>query len=328
MRQLVLDDIIQRIFSTVGFARGSDEQWQSAPKQCRQWQEVYDLLYGLPPETRAAKASSLYWPHIWLSVQRESWEEIKTLHTDGNEADIVDINEELEGDWQLEYPYEIDWFRAAFELVGGTLYFSLLPKESCLLLKLDQYLVSGPLDLDDEEVRQGFEDYTDWATTALRQELERLLDGSDAYRDALEQRLPKRERYGKLRRQDFWEVASDTEHFLRDELTQEDVARFIAISDGLTGDIALRDLTLNDFLRFCAICYEGAGYDFIGLTPRDQYLAKADGRHDGLLDITPTSSQALRDWFSVGHRGGHPWEIVRGGNDQNCFGPMASQHSL
>jgi len=101
---------------------------------------------------------------------------------------------------------------------------------------------------------------------------------------------------------------------LRDELTQEEVARFIAISDRLTGDTALRALILNDFLRFCAICYEGGGYDFIGLTPRDQYLAKADGRHDGLLDITPTSSQALKDWFSVGHRGRHSWEIVKGGN--------------
>jgi hypothetical protein len=37
-------------------------------------------------------------------------------------------------------------------------------------------------------------------------------------------------------------------------------------------------------------------------------------RHDGLLDINPNSSKALKEWYLSGHGGGHPWEILRGGN--------------
>ncbi len=40
----------------------------------------------------------------------------------------------------------------------------------------------------------------------------------------------------------------------------------------------------------------------------------ADGRHDGLLEIDPDSKAALAKWFRSNPKGGHPWEIARGGN--------------
>src|SRR5690606_35595761 len=44
----------------------------------------------------------------------------------------------------------------------------------------------------------------------------------------------------------------------------------------------------------------------------------ADGRHEGLLEINPNSTTEFADWIDGKHqkrsRGGHPWEIKRGGN--------------
>ena len=48
------------------------------------------------------------------------------------------------------------------------------------------------------------------------------------------------------------------------------------------------------------------------------YAHYADGRHEGLLDIDPKSAREFADWIDGTHpkrgRGGHPWEIKRGGN--------------
>ena len=48
------------------------------------------------------------------------------------------------------------------------------------------------------------------------------------------------------------------------------------------------------------------------------YSRYADGRHEGLLDIDLDSEQEFADWIDGKHPkrsgGGHPWEIMRGGN--------------
>ena len=53
-------------------------------------------------------------------------------------------------------------------------------------------------------------------------------------------------------------------------------------------------------------------------TNREMYERYADGRHEGLLDIDPDSGKEFADWIDGKHprrgRGGHPWEIKRGGN--------------
>jgi hypothetical protein len=61
------------------------------------------------------------------------------------------------------------------------------------------------------------------------------------------------------------------------------------------------------------------------------YERYADGRHEGLLDIDPHSTQEFADWIDGNHpkrtRGGHPWEIKRGSNtthiDLHVFRPNA-----
>ena len=81
-------------------------------------------------------------------------------------------------------------------------------------------------------------------------------------------------------------------------------------------------MTADDYFQYCKIAYIAAKrkQDSIdkSLSGREMYKLYADGRHEGLLDIDPSSEAEFSDWIDGLHpkrqRGGHPWEIKRGGN--------------
>ena len=81
-------------------------------------------------------------------------------------------------------------------------------------------------------------------------------------------------------------------------------------------------MTADDYFQYCKIAYIAAKrkQDSIdkSLSGREMYKLYADGRHEGLLDIDPSSEAEFSDWIDGIHpkrqRGGHPWEIKRGGN--------------
>jgi len=84
----------------------------------------------------------------------------------------------------------------------------------------------------------------------------------------------------------------------------------------------VKTMTANDFFDYCKIAYiaaaEKKGQVNKALSGKALYEIYADGRHEGLLDIDPTSESEFSDWIDGTHpkrdRGGHPWEIKRGGN--------------
>ncbi|MCB1073302.1 MAG: hypothetical protein KDK96_09420, partial [Chlamydiia bacterium] len=92
-------------------------------------------------------------------------------------------------------------------------------------------------------------------------------------------------------------------------------------------------MTANDYFEYCRIAYLAGKRrnEHIDktLTGREMYKCYADGRHEGLLEINPNSITEFADWIDDKHpkrsRGGHPWEIKRGGNtthiDLNVFRP-------
>ena len=81
-------------------------------------------------------------------------------------------------------------------------------------------------------------------------------------------------------------------------------------------------MTADDYFEYCRLAYIAARRkeDKMdeSLSGREMYTQYADGRHEGILDIDPSSPQEFADW--IDHKntkrgaGGHPWEIKRGGN--------------
>ena len=81
-------------------------------------------------------------------------------------------------------------------------------------------------------------------------------------------------------------------------------------------------MTTNDYFEYCRIAYLAGKrrneHIDKSLTGREMYERYADGRNEGLLEINPNSTTEFADWIDDKHpkrsRGGHPWEIKRGGN--------------
>jgi len=97
------------------------------------------------------------------------------------------------------------------------------------------------------------------------------------------------------------------------------------VEDGLfltEKNAVVSSMTAAEYFRYCRIAYMAGRRkeDRIddSLSGREMYERYADGRHEGLLDIDPSSEQEFADWIDGKHPrrggGGHPWEIKRGGN--------------
>ncbi len=84
----------------------------------------------------------------------------------------------------------------------------------------------------------------------------------------------------------------------------------------------VKTMTANGFFDYCRIAYIAGKRkdDHVdeSLSGREMYKRYADMRHEGLIEIKGDSKKEFADWIDGKHpkksRGGHPWEIKRGGN--------------
>ena len=110
------------------------------------------------------------------------------------------------------------------------------------------------------------------------------------------------------------------------ELGNRNTAKFIKIYEsGFFHDKNKTErstMTATIFFDYCKIAYIAAKRkdDHVdeSLSGLEMYKRYADGRHEGLLDIDIHSEEEFVAWLEGTHpkreRGGHPWEIKRGGN--------------
>lgn len=133
--------------------------------------------------------------------------------------------------------------------------------------------------------------------------------------------LPKKYRFGLIQRRILWELMSDI--YRPDlELTTKEYKLLMEVfeqQEKSSDTLAISSPTLGTYLDYCKVAYlanfkkskSSLKKEMSGL---EMYKAMADGRHEGLIDIPPDSSEALIKWYHSGRGGGHPWEICRGGN--------------
>lgn len=141
------------------------------------------------------------------------------------------------------------------------------------------------------------------------------------YHCKLSRKLPKKYRFGLIQRRILWDIMPDIyrpdlELTIREyELLMEVFDRQERSSD----ELAISAPTLRTYLDYCKVgylanfkeCKSNVKRQMSGL---EMYKAMADGRHEGLIEISLDSSEELIKWYHSGRGGGHPWEICRGGN--------------
>jgi len=126
--------------------------------------------------------------------------------------------------------------------------------------------------------------------------------------------LPHKHRVGIIRQSDLWRLYPESKAHFFENISEDEVVEFLTSDLDETLPVKLKEMTANDFYRFCAIGYKANNYEGTDLPPKKQYYKHADGRDDGLGKIDPDSPEAFAEWLKNGERGGHPWEVCRGGN--------------
>lgn len=155
-----------------------------------------------------------------------------------------------------------------------------------------------------------------WLAGRVPREVAVMLRDPVAYRRDIRRRLPLRHRLGLVKRRFVWEALSAAYRPDR-ELGAKKLREFERLVGRPPAEKTHDTLTLEQYLSACAIAWGAVGYaQWIrpGMSPREQYKAMADGRDEGLLSVPAGSAAALVTWAEGGRRGGHPFEICRGGN--------------
>lgn len=278
-----------------GFSYGYDE------KSMAYIDELFKILKEVEPDDEHGTR------RLWLCAKRGTIEDFAESYGDYEEnleEGNVDSQEEYEAYWKSEFPDEIAWYRfGAIEHTDIKYRAVFLSNEH--VLEVDER--------QEHYYNQDISDFTEWLADAVRLTIEAIRNGT--YNEAVSHLLPYKHRTGTISRADLWKLDPEEKEAFFEDLTQEEVDEFIATAtEDYNGLPELRKMTANDFYRFCAMGYAANNYSGQELTAKEQYYLHADGRDDGLKKIDPDSPEAFADWLENREKGGHPWEVCRGGN--------------
>lgn len=226
--------------------------------------------------------------------------------------------------WLRTEGRKTEWHRVTVQLYNGTAYVGFGARNSWNL-NLGTGLFGG---INIGEERKGFDPggrFMRWFLAALEKEIKRFLAGPEKYNHFVEKSLPYRFRVGKILRKNLW-VKKDEKYFVRDELRSKGINEFEQTVRDCLKPALQKEMTSGEFLRLCALAYDAIFPKERRLTPLEKYRRHADGRDDGLLDLDSKDPEAFRAWMKSNRFGGHPWEVVRGGNSTHIdLAPMEAE---
>lgn len=263
--------------------------------------ELFDLMEKLEPVSKNGRRE------LWLTVDRGAIEDFGNYEEMLEDGEVTN-RQDFESWWLDEYPDKIEW----------NLLETLHDKEidyRAVFMNHRQILEIDSRKERYERVDYDIHEFTCWLVEAVGIAIEKLKAGT--YNSEVEERLPAKHRTGTLTRKDKWDIWTNDKADFLEGLSQKDIDYFLqnAIEDISKIERRLPSVTANDFYRFCAMGYAANHYEHTKLTPIEQYKKYADGRDDGLSEINPESPEAFDYWLhSRSRRGGHPWEVCRGGN--------------
>ncbi len=288
------------------------------PRQREAVEELWNILSPLKPLKKNEEAKS-----IWICVPRgdisdyDDFEELK----DCGEVETYEEYLEL---YKQDYPDAVKWY----ELTVVKSYED--DSLRYIAVGLDNKTVITAVKNSDDGI---FPDTEEAAVELcklieppVRESLQLLRDG--IYNEKIENELPYWFRTGVIKRSDMWEAFPDFKENESEELSEETIEEFRnMLKSGRNSDEKIgriKEFTANDFFKACAIGYEVCGKNTDGLSPVEMYLKYSDGRDEGLTGtghglnegpgIDFDDPEAWNEWYFGKSGGGHPWEIIPGGN--------------
>ena len=268
-----------------------------------------DKTYALLDELfalirRIAPASENGSRELWIRAERGSPEDFGN-YQEMLEEDLVSNYDDFLAWWKSECPRETEWYNLTV-LEDESIQYRSVFLNHRFVIEQDLRKERGyPNDISD---------FTEWLVASVKEVISKLEDGT--YNATIQAELPDTQKIGTLQRKYLWEIwpESKTEFFA--DITQREIEDFLRWgTDDLDRSVPrLKEITANDFYRWCALGYHANHYPGQEMPLRQQYLRHADGRDDGLGEIDPDSPEAFEDWYHNRITIGHPWEVCRGGN--------------
>jgi hypothetical protein len=242
---------------------------------------------------------------LWLRAERGSIEDFGD-YEDYLEYGEVENREEFENLWKMYYPEPIKWYKLISVSYNNVHSIGFGDE---LVFRVGE----------DIEIKYG-RDYSElavWLNEAIEQAIGQLRAGE--YNRIIAEGLPYQKRLGKILRNDFWHISPEHKKSHLGDMADDEIQAFVGQVKKQPAESPherLPQMTAGNFFEYCKIGYVANKYKNSDFLPtKDLYKKNADGRHDGLLDLDEDSAEAFFDWVhDKQFRGGHPWEVCRGGN--------------
>ena len=304
------------------FDRGHMNSVPSTPALLAAVEILADILKPLAPLKTNEEAKA-----IWLRIPRGEITDYASFE-DMKEWEEVETYEEYESRWLEEYPGDSCWYELAivesFNPDGSLRFYGVgLGQKTIIAASTDEerFYDSGSYYPEGAAVK-----LCNLIIPAVQESMELLKAGE--YNRMVAESLPYQFRTGVVKRSDLWASEPGTKELAYDGLSEETVEKFRKLISSGINDInrigRIKDFTANDFFRACKIGYEAIGKDCEGYSLSELYMHYADGRDEGLtgqghgLNAGPgidfDSPEQWDEWYLSNRFGGHPWEVIPGGN--------------
>lgn len=250
---------------------------------------------------------------LWIKVKNPSYETFrKDLLEEDEFAEEDDIRYEYE---KYSEPYSFYQIKEitltdgrSFVYIDNDLIASYDPKAS----EVDMQVKSSWFRISKENFDAIIRALKDTVTSHIA-----MLKSGTYKKEVLDQ-LPYYLKTGTINRKDYY-MAVHKEKVIYDEFDGfKNKEEFLGETDIFMPEVnksfRIHDMTAKMFFNACLAGYIENECATIEDDAKSKYYKNADGRDEGLSEVPLDDSVAFHQWFHKREYGGHPWEIMRGGN--------------
>ena len=290
-----------RWHESTSYRNGHPEPYN--PETMAALDELFKMVRGISPYNKTTGLRKLFIP-----VDRGTVEDFRNYCGYYDEEEEISP-EELDEEWKRDYPDEKQWFSFAFIEDDENGYRGIF---------LDNRLVLETMPGPTPPYPEDASEFVQWLVVKVRECLPIIKSGE--YNRIIRQELSPDQRTGTISRKDYWELYPEDKEDYFANLPEADQKEFLRLMENYDKDTLpdnlIQDMTSGLFFRCCQMGYAANHYEGCDtLSPKELYRKHADMRHEGLMDIDEDSPEAFAHWLKhCANRGGHPWEVCRGGN--------------
>ena len=262
---------------------------------------------------------------LWVQVKRPSLTQYRAYYKDRTTP-----HDKMKSRYLEEYPDKMCWYKLRLvrhgkgddEFFGGFI-------DNNYILSINDCNSKGyPVDASE---------LLEWLIEQATDVVDRIKAGT--YNTEISENLPKRYRYGRILRKDYWDIYPEEREVYLSAFTQQEIDEFVALESEFKEGLykkgypanAWESMTPRQYYEACAVVYKtihlplrekwkfidsDAEHEKYGeTTPKEMYYMFADGRDNGLQNVPMDDASELNLWLEdkgeyYEFNGSHPWEII------------------